>query len=100
MVDLESKESCEPWGEIKQKVKGLFERLSSSPRTADNPDEKYWCTYMATSFRVNIQLNFDATIFSKLNNFGVGAIICNEKGDKMCFRTLPVLPSQIQNVGS
>ena len=27
------------------------------------------------------KLNFDATIFSKLNNFGVGAIICNEKGE-------------------
>ena len=26
------------------------------------------------------KLNFDATIFSELNNFGVGAIICNEKG--------------------
>ena len=27
------------------------------------------------------KLNFDAIIFSKLNNFGVGAIICNEKGE-------------------
>ena len=26
------------------------------------------------------KLNFDATIFSELNNPGVGAIICNEKG--------------------
>ena len=26
-------------------------------------------------------LNFDATIFSEFNNFDVGAIICNKKGE-------------------
>ena len=64
MVDLESKECCEPWGEIKgfevanQKVKGLFGGLSSSPRIVDNPNEKNWCTYMVISSGVNIQVEF------------------------------------------
>ena len=29
------------------------------------------------------KLNFDAAVFSSLNRFGFGAIICNEKGEVM-----------------
>ena len=38
------------------------------------------------------KLNFDATIFSLLNNSDVGAIICNEKGKVITFMLIKGTP--------
>ena len=95
MVDLESKECCEPWGEIKgsevakQKARDYLEDFHQAQEQLIIPMRHTAVFIWQPPLESIFKLNFDATIFffffSELNNSDVGAIICNEKGKVIAF---------------
>ena len=91
MVDLESKECCEPWGEIKgsevakQKARDYLEDFHQAQEQLIIPMRHTGVHIWQPPLESIFKLNFDATIFSELNNSDVGAIICNEKGKVIAF---------------
>ena len=98
MVDLESKECCEPWGEIKgsevakQKAKDYLEDFHQAQEQLIIPMRHTSVHIWQPPLESIFKLNFDATIFSELSTSDVGAIICNEKGKVIAFMLVKGTP--------
>ena len=91
MVDFKSKECYEPWGKIKgskvakQKARDYLEDFHQAQEQLIIPMRHTSVHIWQPPLESIFKLNFDATIFSELNNSDVGAIICNVKGKVIAF---------------